>query len=133
MLRRLASRLGVPVSIIGDPSHQEMVDLMQRARLVAVGAVREPFGLVSLEAQAVGRPVVVVNEGGLPETVLPDATGIVADPDPEPLAQALQMAWNLPDRGRAMGGAGREWVSSRFSVETCGQDLETALREAPPE
>jgi glycosyltransferase involved in cell wall biosynthesis len=82
--------------------------------MVACPSRMEAFGRVSIEAQAMGRPVVVHRVGGLPETLLEGRTGWSVPPgDPAAFATALAGALAVaagadPDfapRSRAFVGA----------------------------
>lgn len=74
-LRGLARELGIALEIrVGIPD-QQLSELYAGALATVYLARREPFGLVSLEAQAHGCPVIVADEGGLPETILDGETG----------------------------------------------------------
>jgi len=88
----------------------------------------EPFGRVSVEAQATEVPVVSSLAGGLPETFVPDSTGIgVAPGDADGLARALLQLIRDPERRRRMGAAGRDWACARFSLERIAEDFERVL------
>ncbi len=127
-MEALAGRLGVPMKMISDPTDGVLRALVQRARVVAVGAVREPFGLVAVEAQAAGRPVVVVDEGGLPETVTAGESGLVTPVEPAAFGEAVARVWEDRKLERRMGAAGRERARACFAPEVCGARLEEALR-----
>jgi D-inositol-3-phosphate glycosyltransferase len=59
--------------------------------LLAPSIWEEPFGLMSVEAQACGTPVVASRVGGLPETILDGRTGFLCDPgDAETMADQIQ-------------------------------------------
>lgn len=77
---------------IGEVGGQDKIDLLRDAA-VLVCPVRwnEPFGLVALEAMAVGTPVVALRRGGLAETIEDDITGVVVD-DPNDLPAAIDRA-----------------------------------------
>ncbi|HEX3844260.1 MAG TPA: glycosyltransferase family 4 protein [Steroidobacteraceae bacterium] len=93
----------------------------------------EPFGRVSVEAQAAAVPVISSLVGGLPETFVADSTGIgVAPGDADALASAVLALMGDPERRRRMGAAGRDWVSGRFSLERIGEDFECLLAGATP-
>lgn len=71
--------------------------------VVAPSLVPEGFGRIAIEAQAMGRPVIVTDHGGSRETVLRDTTGwLVAPGDVSGLAAALHDAMALDARQRAV-------------------------------
>lgn len=129
-LRRLAARHGVALRVVLDPPSDALRALVASARVVAIAAVREPFGLVSLEAQAQRRAVVVVKEGGLPETVVAGQTGLVAEPDSRSLADSIRLLWDDRPLRERLGSAGFERVRSEFAVDRCGERLASALLPA---
>ena len=99
-----------------------------RTRLA--GLEPEALGIVCLEAAAGGLPVVVGDSGGAPETVRPDETGYVVDPDDTAgLAARLVQLLARPDEARAMGSRGREWVSSQWTWAAAGQQLRRLLAD----
>ncbi len=88
----------------------------------------EPFGRVSVEAQAAEVPVVSSLAGGLPETFVADTTGIGVEPgNAAALADAVLALISDPGRRRRMGAAGREWACTRFSLERIAADFEAVL------
>jgi glycosyltransferase involved in cell wall biosynthesis len=90
----------------------------------------EPFGRVSIEAQAAAVPVVSSLAGGLPETFVPDSTGIGVEPgDADGLASAILALIRDPETRRRMGAAGRDWASARFSLERIAGDFEHLLAD----
>lgn len=131
-LARLAERLGVAAAFHADPDDAAMAALFARAEMALIGAVREPLGLVSLEAQAAGTPVVVVREGGLPETVRDGVTGLLAPREEEAFAEAVVRLATDRARRESMGDAAREWVAREFSLEAAGKRLLAALEAIVP-
>lgn len=85
----------------------------------------EPFGRVSIEAQACGVPVLASRVGGLPETLQEGETGWLFPPgDVGSWRDALVAAVDLPaERRRAMGEAGARFVAQRFSTQRVVQDF----------
>jgi glycosyltransferase involved in cell wall biosynthesis len=75
-LRRLAGRCAVPVTFEVRPTRERLRQLYWGARALLYPA-HEDFGIVPVEAQACGTPVVGLARGGLLETVVDGATGVL--------------------------------------------------------
>jgi glycosyltransferase involved in cell wall biosynthesis len=89
-LRRLAQTVGATVEFAGWLEDGPIRELYQRCRAVLMPGV-EDFGMVPVEAQACGRPVVALAEGGAVESVVDGVTGVlVQDPSVEAFAAALR-------------------------------------------
>lgn len=91
-LRMAARRLGVAdrLRFMGPVAHGELPDLYRAADVVVVPSASESFGLVALEAQACGTPVVATAVGGLRLIVRDGETGyLVGRRDPADFAGAL--------------------------------------------
>jgi glycosyltransferase involved in cell wall biosynthesis len=89
-LRALAAGLRGDVTFVTGPDDAGLRDLYRRAR-VLVHAGEEDFGIVPVEAQACGTPVLAYGVGGVVDTVLPGLTGVlVADQDERSLAEGLE-------------------------------------------
>ena len=110
----------------------DMAVLYPALDILAVPSIYpEPFGRVSVEAQAATVPVVSSLAGGLPETFLADSTGIGVVPgDAGALASAVLTLVADPERRRRMGAAGRDWACARFSLERIATDFEQLLAGA---
>ncbi len=118
--RELAATLGMSarVRFSGWMAGAALTDAYRSAAVVAVPSVwPEPFGLVGLEAMAVGRPVVASMTGGIVDWLEPEVTGLGVVPGrPQPLREALTAILGNPARAKAMGAAGRRSLETRFSA-----------------
>lgn len=141
VLIEAARQTGVPVNIVGDGpdlqklreqagamtnitflgarSHKETLELMRRARVVVVPSIWwEPFGMVSIEAQALGTPVIVSDIGGLAETVSHGQTGFKVPPgEVQDLAHALQFFSDDPEKAAHMGRLARRRYEALYTPE----------------
>jgi glycosyltransferase involved in cell wall biosynthesis len=89
-LARLKSSAGPGVEFLGWRSDEEIRDLYRSAEAALLPGV-EDFGMVPVEAQACGCPVVAFAEGGAAETVIDDETGaLVGTPTAAAFADALR-------------------------------------------
>ena len=89
-LRRLAASLDVDVEFEIFPSDERLRELY-RSSLALIFPANEDFGIVPVEAQACGSPVVALDIGGSRDTVRDGETGYrVADADADLLAEALK-------------------------------------------
>ena len=88
--RRLRRLAGPTVTFTGRVSDSEAAHLLAHTRALVVTATEE-FGIAAVEAQAAGRPVIALNDGGVRETVIEGVTGAFFErPEPAELAGAVR-------------------------------------------
>lgn len=119
------------VRMVGPCDDMPAALMLATVVVVPSTLVPEPFGRVAVEAQAMGKPVIVTDVGGLGETLMPAATGwLVAPDDVEELAQALQLALAMPDGARArLAVRARRFVVRNFTLEQMGRSTLDVYRE----
>ncbi|MDP6631015.1 MAG: glycosyltransferase [Kiritimatiellia bacterium] len=89
-LPTLKAAAGDNITFLEHQSDEAILDLYRRARLLVFPG-EEDFGIVPLEAQSCGTPVVAYRKGGATETVLEDQTGIFFDTQtPNALQEAVE-------------------------------------------
>lgn len=90
----------------------------------------EGFGMVLVEAQACGKPVIAGNSGGTGETMLPGETGLLVDcRNPKLIADAIIQLLEDPERGRTMGHRAAQWVRETFDWQSLVLKAENIFRE----
>lgn len=127
VLDALARARGVELELRSRLTLPEVVSAYRRAGVVACAQIREPFGLVPLEAMACATPVVAVAEGGFCETVSDGVTGLLSAPDPRALGAALQRVLDDPELARRLGSAGREAAVREWTWERTAAGFDRLL------
>ncbi|MGH2636207.1 MAG: glycosyltransferase, partial [Actinomycetota bacterium] len=130
-LMDLASALGVGERVMFFPPQPQsrLADFYAAAELVLVPSRSESFGLVALEAQACGTPVVAAAVGGLRYVVADGVTGfLVEGHDPADHADRVLAVLGDRDAARRMGEAGVEH-SLRFSWDITAGGILGVYRE----
>jgi glycosyltransferase involved in cell wall biosynthesis len=136
-LKALAQSLGVSKHIHFTGARSDIPNVMAACDVFTMPSFEEPFGLVFLEAMAMGKPVVAINNGGTPEVVEQGRGGLLSPPWDIP-ALAANIVQLLEDRAlrERMGAYGRSRVLSYFNAQRMGQDAgaayERILNGQPP-
>jgi glycosyltransferase involved in cell wall biosynthesis len=113
-LQRLA---GTDVTFLGRVSDEEVRTLYQRAAVTLLPG-EEDFGIVPVEAQACGRPVVALARGGARETVVDGVTGtLVQEPTPQAFAAAIARTVEQPFAAAVIRSHAEQFGAARFAGE----------------
>jgi glycosyltransferase involved in cell wall biosynthesis len=105
----------------------ELVDLLNRAKIMLYSPRLEPFGFAALEGNGCGLPVVAVAEGGVRETIIHGVNGLLAEHDPQAMAAAIQLLLDDPVLARRLGENGCKLVAERWTVQHSVDRLENRL------
>ena len=105
------------VHFAGEVAPANVYDAINESTMVVVPSrYREAFGLVSLEAAQMARPVVATRVGGLQETLVHRKTGLMVEmEDSRALAEAIAFLLDNPDTAAQMGREGRVRALDLFS------------------
>ena len=125
--------LAETVRIVAPVSRATVADYYRAADLTVVPSYNESFGLVALESQACGTPVVAASVGGLPTAVADGMSGVLVDGhDPEQWAKVLGDLLRTPS-ALAQLAAGARAHAERFSWQRTVDGLLVAYEEAVAE
>jgi D-inositol-3-phosphate glycosyltransferase len=116
-LKELAAAAGVRdrVDFLGSVAHHELPFFYSAADVCVMPSYSESFGLVALEAQACGRPVVGSGVSGLRSVVRDEVSGYLLDShDPAMYAERMGRLLDNPELAQQMGRRGR-LLAQRFS------------------
>jgi glycosyltransferase involved in cell wall biosynthesis len=129
-LAQRAEQRGVSVTFDLGVSHATLVSAYWSSQLTAYAPIREPLGLVPLESQACETAVVGVAEGGVPETIVGNRTGLLVARDAKQFGAAVLSLLNDRALAEEFGCAGRKHVADCWNWEDSVKDLEYWLERA---
>jgi glycosyltransferase involved in cell wall biosynthesis len=121
---------GVRVHRGMQPGSPELLALYAGSDLFALPTRGDCFSIASIEAMAMGLPVVVTAVGGIPEIVEEGRSGhLIAPGDPRGLLAALEPLLADGERRSAFGRRGRALVEERFDSRRTSERMLQLLRE----
>lgn len=128
---QLARELDVPVEFMGAQDSDAVLSQLHQARVLCLPSITaengdaEGFGLVILEAQASGVPVVTSAQGGATEGILDRHTGqSFEEHDMGAMVRGLLLFINTSDNMVAASAAAVRHVQASFDLRTCSAGLE---------
>jgi D-inositol-3-phosphate glycosyltransferase len=125
-LKAIASEVGVRdrVDFVGSVAHHELPYFYAAADVCVMPSYSESFGLVALEAQACGCPVVASGVSGLRSVVRDEVSGYLIDEhDPAAYAERIGRLLENSELAQQMGRRGR-LLAQRFSWTRTADRLE---------
>jgi len=131
-LKNLTKQLGISghVRFLGAKTRDQIIKLYSKAHIFMLSSIRnqngseEGQGLVLLEAQSVGLPVVATRVGGIPESVVDGKSGfLVPERDVDALAEKLIYLIEHPEIWPEMGRAGRAFVEINYDINKLNDRL----------
>lgn len=129
-LRKLAANLGMADRVVFTGHLDDVRPALAAMDVFVHPGDPEPFGLVNIEAMAMGRPVAAFAHGALPEIVLDRETGLLVPPGDElALAEAVSVLLCDSSLRSKMGQAGRSRVEAHFTAQRMVEGVETTLGE----
>jgi glycosyltransferase involved in cell wall biosynthesis len=130
-LQKSAQELQLNCEFLGGQPSSTVLQWIHRASLLCIPSVTAPdggaegLGMVILEAQASGRPVVGFRNGGIPEAVKEEATGLLADcGDEEGLGRNILRYLQDKAFWQSSSERGIAWTAERFDLDRQTRELE---------
>jgi len=136
-LRARAQEKGVADRVVfaGRVSDEELPACYNAANVFIMpnreeGTDVEGFGIVFLEANACGKPVIGGRSGGAADAIADGESGYLVDPcSPSDIAQAAIRLLTDPTLAERMGEQGRKWVQREFSWERAARQVRELTAE----
>lgn len=113
-LKVKAKELGVELDIRVRVSTRQLVKLYRESLATVYCPIEEPFGIVSIESQACGTPILGANEGGLRETILDNVSGHLCERNPDLFADHLEQWIINPDTRQRLSQQARQNAIKRW-------------------
>jgi glycosyltransferase involved in cell wall biosynthesis len=117
-LEELVHSLGIASHVLFLGNRSDVAQVLRACHVFCHAAPFEPFGIVAIEAMAVGLPIVVPNSGGIRETVEHGVNGLLYPAlNHQTLGRVMVTFTKEPALRETMGMASRKMVEERFSVQ----------------
>jgi colanic acid/amylovoran biosynthesis glycosyltransferase len=117
-LEKFAAELNVPCSFFGAHDQGVVKRLLSRSKVFCCPSIDEGLGIVFLEAQAMGTPVVSFYSGGIPEAVISHKTGFLyPEKDITGLAQGITKLLTDDALWDTFSKNGVEHVKNNFDIK----------------
>ena len=131
-LVRLAAQspAAAAITFLGELTDDEKFDCYRRCDVFALPSGKEGFGIVFLEANAFGKPVVGGRVGGVPDAVVHGETGLLVNPhDDTEIANAIIRLLKDPREANRLGNNGRHRVDNEFTWKRSAERFLAKIRE----
>jgi len=125
------------VLFLGQQNNEEIVRyfdlcdvfiLASRNIVLKRRVLAEGFGIVFLEANSFGKPVIAGNSGGIPDAVIDGVTGLLVNPeDPKEIAQAIIRLLKDEALAKRLGENGRRRVKQEFNLKITENKLKEII------
>jgi glycosyltransferase involved in cell wall biosynthesis len=125
---KLASDLDNQITLLENSPEETKLKALALATICVVPSSYEGFGIVALEAQASGIPVIASKRGGLKDVIIDRVTGLHIDPTLNQISNAIEYLLGRPSLCRKMGLEGKMFAKD-FSWDNVALKLEEVYQE----
>ena len=133
--KKMCQSYGILDNVIftGFVDETELIEYYKSSDVVVLPSttVQEGFGMVLIEGNACGKPVIGTKIGGIQYVIKDGETGLLVPPkNPDALAGAIIKLLNDEDLAKMMGGNGRRLVEERYTWKRTVEMTEAVYKEA---
>ncbi|MEO0076645.1 MAG: glycosyltransferase family 4 protein [candidate division WOR-3 bacterium] len=116
-------KIGNLITFTGYISEQEKLSYYQKATVLVENSIKEGWGMIVIEANACGTPVIAARSPGLKDAVLDQKTGFLYDyGNIDDLTSKIELLLDDIKLNRQMAEAGIEWAKN-FSWDKCANEM----------
>jgi len=126
-----SEKLGLTENIFfsGKMDRDILISYYSRALCVVFPSIEEPFGIVPIEAQASGTPVIAMKSGGPMETIVDGKSGFLIQPDSlDELVEKISFFIQNPMIAESMGVTARKTILKKFTWDKTTEQLMDVLK-----
>lgn len=129
-LKALSTQLGLNEHIIFTGFRRDVPQIMAACDIFSMPSFEEPFGMVYLEAMALSKPIIALDNGGAREIVVQGKSGLLSAPqDIDQLAANIVTLLDAPKLRQQMGVYGREQLERFFTPQRMANEMEQVYRQ----
>ncbi|MEL1241953.1 glycosyltransferase family 4 protein [Flavobacterium flavipallidum] len=129
-IKKQVSDLGLENEIYFSGFRKDIPEILPEFDLFLFTSNNEPTGGVLLESYACGVPIVAANAGGIPEVVVDEVTGLLAEVgNPISFADKVEQMLNDADLQKNCKKNGRNYLIDNFTKEVIAKKMITELKE----
>lgn len=132
LLTALIVELGLEaqVTLMGAVPERSVREALENSHVFCLASHEEALGVATMEAMAMGIPVVVSKVGGVHELVRDGVDGVMVPPErPDAIADAIEVIARDAPRAARMGASGRDRVHTMFGSDRSARVIEARLRQ----
>ena len=113
--------------IVGKVNADELAKYYNEAAVFCLPTLREPFGIVFVEAMHYKLPILANNTGSIPDMVINDFNGFLIDNDVESYSNEICKLFDDPENGRKLGENGFRHAQSKFTWDLVGKTMKEQI------
>lgn len=113
--------------VVGQIQADKLAEYYNKAAVFCLPTLREPFGIVFIEAMHYKLPIVANNIGSVSDMVINDFNGYLVENDVDDYADKICNLFDDPEKCKRLGENGFELAESKFTWEHAGQTMEEQI------
>lgn len=122
LIRKL--KLQKTVKLFGEVTQEEVINKLKKSHIFLLPSLEEALGVVLLEAQAIGIPVIATSVGSVSQALVDGKSGfLVPKKNVNALVEKIEYLINNPDVWPKMGLEGRIFIENRYDIKKLNKKL----------